>query len=221
MTNISIGILGGTGALGRGLAYRWAQAGYSVQLGSRDVARASDAAAEIQQLAGADARVSGASLEECAASADVVVIAVPWAAHDSTLEGLKDQIGDKVLLSVVVPLEGGPGGLRAVRPEEGSVCARAQALLPAAKVVGGFHHVSYVKLQDTEASSVDCDVMLVGDDGEALETVQLLVQAIPGMRGILAGKLLGAFAVEALTANLIGINRRYKTNAGVRITGIA
>lgn len=217
----TIGILGGTGALGRGLAYRWGRAGIPVILGSRDPERANIAAHEIQELLDTETTVTGASLQQCAAEADVVVIAVPWAAHDETLAEVGSQIGEKILLDVVVPLEGGPGGLRAVRPEAGSVCAVAQEMLPSARVVGGFHHVSFVKLQDVETSSIECDVMLVGNDGEAIATVQQLVEAIPGMRGVHAGKLSGAFAVEALTANLIGINRRYKTNAGVRVTGIA
>lgn len=220
-TRASIGILGGTGALGRGLAYRWGLAEIPVILGSRDPQRAEAAAEELRELVGESAMITGAGLQECAESADIVVIAVPWAAHDDTLEDVGDQIGEKILLNVVVPLEGGPGGLRAVRPEAGSVCAVAQGMLPQAKVVGGFHHVSYVKLQDVETPDIECDVMLVGDDNDALAVVQGLVEAIPGMRGVHAGKLTGAFAVEGLTANLIAMNRRYKTNAGIRVTGIA
>lgn len=220
-THGSIGILGGTGALGRGLAYRWAKAGIPVILGSRDPRRAADAAAELRQIAGEGAQITGADLRECTGSADIVVLAVPWAAHNDTLEEVGSLVGEKILLDVVVPLEGGPGGLRAVRPEAGSVCAVAQELVPDAKVVGGFHHVSYVKLQDVKTDSIECDVLLVGDDDDALATVRELVEAIPGMRGIHAGKLIGAFAVEGLTANLIAMNRRYKTNAGIRVTGIA
>ena len=220
-THGSIGILGGTGALGRGLAYRWARAGFEIIIGSRDLNRATEAADELRELAGGNARVSGSGLRECAESADIVVLAVPWAAHDATLEAVGDQVGQKILVNVVVPLEGGPGGLRAVRPEAGSVCALAQEMLPDARVVGGFHHVSYVKLQDVESTSIDCDVLLVSDDDDAIAEVRKLVETIPGMRGVHAGKLSGAFAVEGLTANLISMNRRYKTNAGIRVTGIA
>ena len=222
MSHVSptIGILGGTGALGSGLAYRWNTAGLKVVIGSRNPESAAAAASKISDLTGHADIISGASLQECAAAADVIVVAVPWDAHRETVEIIKSESLGKVILDVVSPLGGGPGGLRALKPESGSACQEAQDILVDSHVIGGFHHVSAVKLSDSESASVETDVMIVGDNDEALAVVEDLVAQIPGMRAIRSGKLINASAVEGLTANLISANRYYKTHAGVRVTGI-
>lgn len=219
-TTPTIGILGGTGALGSGLAYRWSKAGLKVVIGSRNPENAEATASTLQEQSGNVASVTGAGLKECASQADVIVIAVPWDAHKETVDTIASVSSGKVILDVVSPLGGGPGGLRALKPEAGSACQEAQNILVESHVVGGFHHVSAVKLSDVTSSSVDTDVMIVGDDDAALAVIEDLVSRIPGMRAVRSGKLMNASAVEGLTANLISANRYYKTHAGVRVTGV-
>lgn len=216
----SIGILGGTGALGGGLAYRWAAAGLPVTIGSRNEERAAEAAARISSGIPPAHSLAGAGLIECAANADVVVVAVPWDAHRETLEQIRDAARGKIVIDVVNPLAFDKGGAYAPPVPEGSAAQQAQALLPDSHVVAAFHHVSSVLLSDLTAETVDTDVMVLGDDAESTKKVQELVRLIPGMRGIYAGKLRTASAVEGLTANLIAVNRRYKTHAGVGLTNV-
>ncbi|RAM37338.1 NADPH-dependent F420 reductase [Arthrobacter globiformis] len=216
----SIGILGGTGALGGGLAYRWAAAGLTVTIGSRNEERAAEAAARISSAIPTAHSLTGAGLEECAANADVVVVAVPWDAHRETLEQIRDGVPGKIVIDVVNPLVFDKGGAYAPPVEEGSAAQQAQVLLPDSRVVAAFHHVSSVLLSDVTAETVDTDVMVLGDDAESTKKVQDLVRLIPGMRGIFAGKLRTAHAVEGLTANLIAVNRRYKTHAGIGLTNV-
>lgn len=220
LTNPIIGILGGTGALGSGLAYRWGKAGHTLVIGSRNPDNADTAAAKISELIGNSGSITGTGLKECAARADVIVIAVPWDAHLETVMAVKENSVGKIILDVVSPLAGGPGGLRAIKPEAGSASQEAQNILSESYVVGGFHHVSAVKLSDTNTPSVDCDVMIVGDEDQALTVIEKLVSDIPGMRGVRSGKLMNASAVEGLTANLISANRYYKTHAGIKVTGV-
>ncbi len=216
----SIGILGGTGALGGGLAYRWAVAGLSVTIGSRNEERAAGAATRISADTPRQDPLTGAGLIGCAANADIVVVAVPWDAHRETLEQIRDAVRGKIVIDVVNPLAFDKGGAYAPPVEEGSAAQQAQALLPDSHVVAAFHHVSSVLLSDKTAETVDTDVMVLGDDAESTKKVQELVRLIPGMRGIYAGKLRTAAAVEGLTANLIAVNRRYKTHAGIGLTNV-
>ena len=216
----SIGILGGTGALGGGLAYRWAAAGLPVTIGSRNEERAAEAAARISSGIPTAHSLAGAGLIECAANAEIVVVAVPWDAHRETLEQIRDAARAKIVIDVVNPLAFDKGGAYAPTVPEGSAAQQAQALLPDSHVVAAFHHVSSVLLSDLTAETVDTDVMVLGDDAESTKKVQGLVRLIPGMRGIYAGKLRTAGAVEGLTANLIAVNRRYKTHAGIGLTNV-
>lgn len=209
-----IGILGGTGPLGRGLATRWSDAGLTVIIGSREAARAQAAAEKIGPS------VTGLQLEDCAARASIVVAAVPWSAHASTLERVRDQAAGKVLVDAVVPLGFDEHGPYALEVEEGSAAQQAQALLPGSRVVAAFHNVPALTLGDRAHASVDCDVLVAGDDPESVRLVQSLADAIPGMRGVNAGRLRGARQVEALTANLIAINKRYKTRASIAVTNL-
>lgn len=216
----SIGILGGTGALGGGLAYRWATAGLPVTIGSRNEERAAEAAARIGSGIPTPHSLNSAGLIACAAKADIIVVAVPWDAHRHTLEQIRDAARGKIVIDVVNPLAFDKGGAYAPPVQEGSAAQQAQALLPDSHVVAAFHHVSSVLLSDQTAATVNTDVMVLGDDAESTRKVQELVRLIPGMRGIYAGKLRTAAAVEGLTANLIAVNRRYKTHAGIGLTNV-
>jgi NADPH-dependent F420 reductase len=215
-----VGILGGTGDQGRGLAYRLARAGLSVVIGSRDSQRALDAASQTAQLPGITGRLTGADNAGAAQSAQVVVVAVPWEAHAATIAPLAGQLAGKIVVDCVNPLGFDAQGPHALTVPEGSAAQQAAALLPESRVCAAFHHVSAVLLLDPSVESFDLDVLVLGDDREAVGTVAELAGRIPGMRGVYGGRLRNAGQVEAFTANLIAINRRYKAHAGVRITDI-
>jgi 8-hydroxy-5-deazaflavin:NADPH oxidoreductase len=210
----TIGILGGTGDQGRGLAYRWALAGHDVVIGSRDAARAAAAASEI------GLGVRAATNLDVGAQADIVVVAVPWDGHAELLRSLSVVLAGKVVVDCVNPLGFDERGAYALEIEEGSAAQQAAALLPDSRVVAAFHHLSSVLLNDRAVVDVACDVMVLGDDRAATDVVQSLAAAIGGARGLYGGRLRNAHQVEALTANLISVNRRYHTRAGVHLTGI-
>lgn len=212
--DLVIAVVGGTGEQGRGLATRWAQAGHRVIIGSRSAERARDAATEIGH------GVVGADNATAASDADVVVIAVPYAGHADTVSEISDQLAGKVVIDCVNPLGFDKQGAFALDVPEGSAAQQAAALATDATVVGAFHHVSAVLLLDPAISRIDADVLVVGDDRRATDTVQALAQRIPGFRGVYAGRLRNAGQVEALTANLISMNRRYRGHAGLRVTDV-
>lgn len=214
LKDLIIGIVGGTGAQGTGLGYRLANAGFKVILGSRDSSKASLVAAEIGH------GISGGSNIECAAKSDLVVIAVPWDSHKETINSLKSELAEKIVIDCVNPMGFDSGGAYPLAVEEGSACAQAQAILAESHVVTAFNHVSAVLLSNQSLPKIDIDIMVVGDNKVATDLVQTIVDEIAGMRGIYAGKMRNAGQVEALTANLISMNRRYKTHAGVRVIGI-
>jgi 8-hydroxy-5-deazaflavin:NADPH oxidoreductase len=220
VTDLRVGILGGTGDQGRGLAYRWARAGQRVAIGSRTTQRGVEAAAQVSAAPGVIGPVHGGSNAEVAAQADVVVIAVPWDGHRDTVGSLREQLSGKVVVDCVNPLGFDAHGPFAIPVAEGSAAEQAAALLPAARVCAAFHHVSSALLADPAVVRVDLDVLVLGDDPTAVAVVQALAGRITGMRGVFAGRLRNAGQVEALTANLIAINRRYKTHAGIRITDL-
>jgi NADPH-dependent F420 reductase len=211
---LTVGVLGGTGEQGRGLAYRFGLAGLNVLVGSRDAERAAVAAAEI------GAGVRGVSNAECAAGGDVVVVAVPWEGHAQLLESLRDALVGKIVVDCVNPLGFDDKGAYALPVAEGSALQQAAALLPGSRVVGAFHHLSAKVLADVDVDSVDSDVLVLGDDREPTDLVQALAAIIPGMRGVYGGRVRNAHQVEALTANLVAVNRRYRTHAGLRLTGV-
>ncbi|WP_131739716.1 NADPH-dependent F420 reductase [Actinomadura roseirufa] len=215
--NLTIGILGGTGDQGKGLARRFALAGHRVVIGSRSAERAAEAAAEL----GADLPVSGAANAGAAGGADVVIVAVPWDGHRATLESVRAELAGKIVVDCVNPLGFEKGkGAYALPVEEGSAAQQAAAVLPDSRVVAAFHHVSAKLLLDPEVAEMELDVLVLGDDREATDLVQALAGRIPGMRGVYGGRLHNAHQVEALTANLISINRRYKAHAGLRVTDV-
>ncbi|MBZ0298808.1 MAG: NADPH-dependent F420 reductase [Anaerolineae bacterium] len=213
-----VAVLGGTGKEGSGLAMRWALGGYQVIIGSRDAQRAADRAAEMNKQLGGDYLV-GKENPAAAAEADIVVLSVPYSAHKSTLESVKDLLQGKILVDITVPLK--PPKVRRVHVPEGKAAAlEAQTLVgDGVRVVAAFQNVSYEQLNKPE-HKIDCDVLICGDDPAAREEVIKMAQAA-GMRGIHAGPLDNAVAIEALTPVLLFINHKYSIAAsGIRITGV-
>ncbi|WP_096305290.1 NADPH-dependent F420 reductase [Jatrophihabitans sp. GAS493] len=215
----TLAILGGTGDQGRGLAYRFASAGMRVLIGSRDPERAAVTAAELSAMITAGS-VRGGTNSDVASDADLAIIAVPWGAHAATLAPLAADLAGKIVIDCVNPIGFDERGPHRLECAEGSAAEQAAQLLPESRVTAAFHHVSAVLLADPAVADLDLDVMVLGDDRDATDTVAALAELLPGVRGIFAGRLRNAGQVEALTANLIAANRRYKTHAGIRITGI-
>ncbi|MBV9058561.1 MAG: NADPH-dependent F420 reductase [Pseudonocardiales bacterium] len=218
-----VGVLGGTGPQGSGLALRWAVAGLRVVIGSREAGRAEKLARELGQRADLDADVDGLSGTDnagCALRADIVMVTVPWEGHDALLTSLREPLAGKIVIDCVNPLGFDERGPYPLQVAEGSAAQRAAALLPESRVIAAFHHVSAVLLADLSVTQVDCDVLILGDDRAAVDQVRALADAIPGVRGVYGGRLRNAGQVEALTANLIAVNRRYRTHAGIRVTGL-
>ncbi|MDP9822495.1 NADPH-dependent F420 reductase [Nocardioides massiliensis] len=213
----TIAVLGGTGPQGRGLARRFASAGLAVVLGSRSAERAAETAATLAEATGGN--VTGLDNAGASAAGDVVLVVVPWDGHGELLTELAPHLAGKIVVDCVNPLGFDKQGPFALKVEEGSASEQARALLPDSTVVGAFHNVSAVLLEDPEAS-VDTDVLVLGDDREATDLVQALADTIPGVRGVYGGRLRNAHQVEALTANLIAINRRYKAHSGIRVTDV-
>jgi NADPH-dependent F420 reductase len=213
-----VGILGGTGDQGRGLAIRLASAGQRVLIGSRAAQRAKVAADEIAVLTGGP--VEGGANAEVARRSDVVIVAVPFDGHAATLRELAEPLRGKIIVDCVNPLGFGKQGPFALEVPEGSAAQQAEAILPQSRVTAAFHHVSAELLANLEVAEIDLDVLVLGDDREAVGLVQALAGRIKGVRGVHAGRLRNAGQVEALTANLIAINKRYGVHAGIRITDL-
>jgi NADPH-dependent F420 reductase len=216
LTDLVIGVLGGTGDQGRGLARRLAMAGLRVIIGSRDAGRATAAADSV----GGAPQVTGLSNADTAAAADVVIVAVPWEGHRELLASLAGPLAGKVVIDCVNPMGFDNRGAYALPVAEGSAAQQAAAVLPDSTVVGAFHHVSATLLLDPEVALLDQDLLVLGDDRAATDLVQALAGLLPGARGIYAGRLRNCGQVEALTANLVSVNRRYKAHAGIRITDV-
>jgi NADPH-dependent F420 reductase len=214
----TIGIIGGTGKEGQGLAYRWLKAGYRVLIGSRQVEKALTAAEELRRLAGGTADVHGVANPDAAAQADVAVLTVPYAAHRPTLEGLKDFLAGKILVDVTVPLVP-PKVTRVQLPPAGSAVQEALEIVgEGVQVVGAFQNISYEKLLNDEP--IECDVLVCGTSKAARATVLDLVRAA-GMVGFDAGPIENSVVAEGLTSILIGINKQFGVqSSGVKITGI-
>jgi NADPH-dependent F420 reductase len=220
----TISVIGGTGDQGLGLALRWASAGRRVVIGSRDAARAAAAAQEIRQRAGAAAQVEGHVNPEAAARAPLVVLAVPFSAQMATLKSIAPALRPgQILVDLTVPVEAAVGGAptRMLGVWAGSAAEQAAANVPeGVEVVGAFHNVSAHALRHLEAA-VDCDVLVCADRPETRAALRPWVEAIPGCRYVDGGRLENARIIEAITALLIGINRRHKVHAaGIRITGL-
>jgi len=218
LTSLTLAVLGGTGPQGRGLARRFAQAGLTVVIGSRTEEKGAAAGAELAAATGG--AVTGTDNLKAAEAGDVVLVVVPWEGHGELLTSLARALTGKVVVDCVNPLGFDKQGSYALKVAEGSATEQAAALLPDSTVVGAFHNVSAALLEDASVERVETDVLVLGDDREATDLVQALADTIPGMRGVYAGRRRNAHQVEALTANLISINRRYKAHAGVRVTDV-
>ncbi len=215
---LSIAVLGGTGKEGKGLAYRWAGAGYHVHIGSRDPAKAEAAAKEILGLHEGEAYVEGMSNAEAAAKANIVVLTVPYAAHKDTLESVKEHLKGKILVDVTVPLV--PPKVATVQmPAAGSAAQEAKQIVgEGVEVCAAFQNISHEHLLDD--ADVECDVLVTGTSKDARAEVIKLVEAA-GLKGWDAGPLENSVVVEGLTSVLIGINKKYgSTHAGIKITGV-
>jgi 8-hydroxy-5-deazaflavin:NADPH oxidoreductase len=211
-----IGVLGGTGEQGRGLARRFALAGHRVIIGSRTQERAEAAAAEL----GGEPGVTGHLNHVAARDADVVIAAIPWDGHRELLASLAGELAGKIVIDCVNPMAFDSHGAYALRVPEGSAAEQAASLLPASTVVGAFHHVSARVLLDPDVDAIDQDVLVLGDSRAATDLVIAIAGEIPGARGVYGGRLRNCGQIEALTANLVSINRRYSAHAGIRITDI-
>jgi NADPH-dependent F420 reductase len=217
-----IAIIGGTGPAGMGLALRWARAGESIIIGSRDEQKAQVAAEAIQRKAGDQARVSGMGNGAACAAADILVLTVPFEGQAGILKQLKSSITEgSILIDATVPLAASVGG-RASRPLgvwQGSAAQQAQELVPkGVSVVAAFHNLSADLLNGD--APLECDVIVCSDDPDAAQLTRELAAKIPGIRAIDGGKLENARLVEQITALLIGLNIRHKGHSGIRITGL-
>jgi NADPH-dependent F420 reductase len=214
---LAIAILGGTGREGKGLAYRWAKAGYRVLIGSRSSEKAVTAASEIMQLLEGSSSVVGTTNLEAAQQAEIVVLTVPYSAHRETLEHVKEALKGKILVDVTVPLVP-PKVSKVQMPAAGSAAQEAKEILgEEVEVVAAFQNVSYEHLLGEE--EIECDVLVTGTSKKAREEILKLVEAA-ALTGWDAGPIENSVVVEGLTSVLININKQYgSTHAGIRITG--
>jgi len=226
---VSIAIIGGTGPEGSGLALRWAQAGETLVIGSRDPQRASDAASKIREqvrgaagVASREVNVSGAENQAACESAEIIVLTVPFEAQAETLKHIKPALRPgQVLVDTTVPLAASVGGrpTRTIGVWQGSAAQQAAELVPeGVSVVAAFHNVSAEVLH--REGPLDCDVIVCSDDKQAAHRIRALARKIPGVRTVDGGKLENARIVEQITALLIGFNIRSKGHSGLRITGL-
>lgn len=215
----TIGIIGGTGKEGSGLAYRWAIAGHKVIIGSRQIEKALAAVDTVREMIGdQEVDLSGMTNDEAVKASEIAVLTVPFAVHASTLEGLKDQLQGKLLIDVCVPLVP-PKVSKVQMPPEGSAALQAKAILgPDVQVVDAFQTISFEHLLSGE--EIDCDVLVAGGNKEAREIVIGLAEDI-GLKAWDAGVIENTVVIEGMTSILIGLNMKYKVpSAGIRITGI-
>jgi NADPH-dependent F420 reductase len=217
-----IAMIGGTGPAGMGLALRWARAGETIIIGSRDAPRAQQAAAALQQKAGGKANISGMENSAACAAADILVLTVPFEGQAALLKQLKPAITPgSILIDATVPLATSVGGRasRMLGVWQGSAAQQAAELVPKeVSLVAAFHNLSADLLNGD--APLDCDVIVCSDDPDAAQLTRDLAMKIPGVRAIDGGKLENARLVEQVTALLIGLNIRHKGHAGIRITGL-
>jgi len=209
-------MIGGTGPEGKGLAARFARAGLAVIVGSRSAERGAEAAEEVRNQAGGNVR--GATNAE-AAQADLVMVTLPYLGQAETLAGLRERIGNRIVVSTVVPMQFAAGKVTMLDLEDGSAAQEAQRILPEARVVGAFQNLAARKLFDVD-HELDSDVIVCSDDKEALREVIWLAEQIPGLRGVNGGPLACSRYVEGITALLVHVNRNYKTESHVKIVGV-
>jgi 8-hydroxy-5-deazaflavin:NADPH oxidoreductase len=219
VSRMAVGIVGGTGPLGAGLGLRLAVAGTRVVIGSRDAARATEVVnGHLDSWPGRNLPVTGAE-NRGAAGCDVVVIATPWEAVVQTVTPLTDELAGTVVISVGNALMKQGREFVAINPPRGSVAAMLQSTLPRSRVVAACHHLPASSLLDLEAP-LDSDVLVCSDFPDATDVAVELLQTIDGIRALVAGSLVQATSIEALTAVLVNLNVRYKTHATIKIGGL-
>jgi 8-hydroxy-5-deazaflavin:NADPH oxidoreductase len=215
---LTIAVLGGTGKEGKGLAYRWAKAGYQVLIGSRVSQKAVTAAGEVMELLDGSGSIVGMDNQGAAQQADIVVLTVPYAAHRDTLESVKDSLKGKLLIDVTVPLVP-PKVSKVQMPAAGSAAQEAKEIVgEGVEIVAAFQNISHEHLLGD--GDVDCDVLVTGTSKQArLEAIKLVEAA--GLIGWDAGPIENSVVVEGLTSVLININKQYgSTHAGIKITSV-
>lgn len=219
---MTIAIVGGTGPEGSGLAFRFAQAGETVIIGSRDAQRALETAGKLSKKVGSEKKISGTENRVACSDAEIVVLTVPFEAQAETLKHIKQSLrAGQILIDTTVPLAASVGGkpIRTLGVWQGSAAQQAAELVPEGViVVAAFHNLAADLLNHDGA--VDCDVIVCSDDKDAGKRVRNLARKIPGVRALDGGKLENARIVEQITAVLIGLNIRYKGHSGIRITGL-
>lgn len=214
-----LAFVGGTGPEGLGLAMRFAAAGHAVAIGSRSTERGLEAAAKVRQRV-PGARATGGENRDVVADADLVFLTFPYEGQEATLRALGERLAGKVVCDVVAPLRFVKGkGAVALDVPGNSAAEEAAALLPRSRVVSAFQNLSAEKLMELE-HALEADVLVCGDDAEAKGLVIGLANEIPRLRGIDGGALFNSRYVEMLTALLINLNRRHKTQTSIRIVGI-
>jgi NADPH-dependent F420 reductase len=212
----TVGILGGTGPAGRGVALRLASAGHHVVLGSRDTARASDVAATLDSRH--QGEITGAS-NEVASVCDIVIVATPWDSAITVVTPLRALLAGKIVISMVNALTREGRELLPLYPPRGSMAAQIAFALPESKVVGAFHHLPAAQMHDLD-SGLDADVLVFSDCPDALETVADLINLVPGLRAVTAGSMSLASPIEAFTAVCISVNIRHKVHSYVKLAGL-
>ncbi len=212
----TVGIVGGTGPAGRGVAVRLASAGYGVVLGSRDAERAKSAASGLAPRG--EGTIDGGSNEE-AAACNLVVVATPWDSAIATVSALRQMLKGKIVISMVNALSREGREMVALYPSRGSMSAQIAHALPESVVVGAFHHLPAAQMEDLD-SGLDADVLIFSDDDDARRQVADMVDRAPGLRAVIAGSMSLASPIEAFTAVCISINIRHKAHSYVKMAGL-
>lgn len=215
----TLGIIGGTGPQGRGLAARWAHAGHIVHIGSRTIQKAQAAVDDVRARIGDEPEVVAGTNLEVAVAAEIIIVAVPYEAQTEALPELADAIGDKVVCNVVNPMVFDDKGPKAVRVDAGSAAEECQELLPRARVVSSFHDVSSRRLLRVD-EAINTHVLICGDDDDASHRVAHLASRIEGMWGVNCGPLRNSEYIENVTPLILWINKHYNIQAGLLIDGI-
>lgn len=216
---MSIGILGGTGPAGKALAVRLASCGMEVLIGSREASRGEETAEALRERwPERELALRGAGNEE-AARADLVVVATPWEGAAPTATALAEALAGRVVVSMANALARVEGEMQALVPPRGSVAVAVQLAAPAALVAGAFHHLPARGLGNLE-EQLDADVLVCSDHERALTATIELVNAVPGLRGVAAGSLSAASAIEAFTAVLVNVNVAHRVHSSIRLTGL-
>jgi 8-hydroxy-5-deazaflavin:NADPH oxidoreductase len=216
---VHVGILGGTGPAGRGVAVRLADAGVRVTIGSRDAGRAAGVVSEVRaRWPGLAREISGAE-NAGAAEADVIVAATPWDSAVATVRALRDPLAGKVVVSMVNALAKEGREMLALLPPRGSMAAALQAALPNSLVAAAFHHLPASEMEDLESGLI-ADVLVCSDHPDATAATVGLVERMRGLRPLDAGSLNQALAIEAFTAVCVTLNIRYKAHSALRMVGL-